>query len=479
MRDIARMMTIPKFVEQALAFVLLLSAIFPVAHGQTEKAPTLPVPGQIVEMTCLADSSQTYALYLPAAYSTTKRWPIVYFFDPGGRGRYPLNLYKQIAESYGFILAASNNSRNFAANQSASVHAVWQDTHVRLSVDEHRTYTGGFSGGARVAGAMAFSCSQCGIAGVIANGAGYPSNKSGEDNLPYFFAVGDQDFNWPEIMTVRREREDAGVPYRVHVFSGSHQWSPPAVMEDAIQWMNLKAMQSGAAAQDQAFIDKMLQQRQSEAAAAEKSKDAVSLLSAYRSLVSDFAGLRDTGEATKKLAALKQSPELKAALKAERDQISQQLDLEREIAPKMRTYESGSAPDQNALRVEIQQAMADLANRATHDKNEAKRLIFRRAFDDMWVSGMEDGEQELAAKHLERAEACFELMSLVKSDPWPSLMLAVTHVSAGNKKQALKDLQDSVRFGLKDATAIESEPRLQALKDDPAYQKIIAGLQHP
>ncbi len=115
-----------------------------------------------------------------------------------------------------------------------------------LRLDEHRSYASGFSGGARVAGAMALSGPPGQIAGVIAHGAGYPSGKAGsKDTLPYFFAVGDQDFNWPEVINIRREREEQGSPYRVRVYAGRHQWAPAAVMEEAVQYMNLKAMQAG------------------------------------------------------------------------------------------------------------------------------------------------------------------------------------------------------------------------------------------
>ena len=101
----------------------------------------------------------SYALYLPTAYAPAKVWPIVYFFDPGGRGRRPVELYKDVAEKYGFVIAGSNNSRNFSPDQSKSVNAIWLDTHLRLALDEHRIYTSGFSGGARVAGAMALGLS--------------------------------------------------------------------------------------------------------------------------------------------------------------------------------------------------------------------------------------------------------------------------------------------------------------------------------
>ena len=144
----------------------------------------LPRPGQIGEVVCGSDHGHSYALYVPSSYTAAKRWPIVYFFDPAGRGRRPLELYKNIAETYGFIFAGSNNSRNFSSDQSASVNSIWRDTHERLSLDERRVYASGFSGGARVAGAMALSCPQCQMAGIIAHGAGYPtSHPDSNDKL--------------------------------------------------------------------------------------------------------------------------------------------------------------------------------------------------------------------------------------------------------------------------------------------------------
>src|SRR5215472_13340213 len=146
-------------------------------------------------LTCASDPAQSYALYLPSVYTPAKPWPIIYFFDPGGHGRRPLDLYKDIAETYGFIFVGSNNSRNFSNDESQTVNAIWQDTHQKLVLDQHRTYSSGFSGGARVAGAMALSCTTCEMAGVIAHGAGYPKGKGRADNLLYFLAVGDRDFN--------------------------------------------------------------------------------------------------------------------------------------------------------------------------------------------------------------------------------------------------------------------------------------------
>lgn len=455
--------------------LLLLSAHF--AECQTAKPVERPNPGQISNVTCAADENQSYALYLPSTYSAAKRWPIVYFFDPGGRGRRPLDLYRDLAETYGFIFAGSNNSKNFSGNQSAAVNAIWQDTHLRLSLDDHRIYTSGFSGGARVAGAMALH-GPGQIAGVIAHGAGYPnSNPTPADGLFYYFAVGNQDFNWPEVISVEHDREKRDQPYRVRVYPGTHQWAPASVMEDALQWFQLKAMQSGALSSDAGFIDRQFQKLRKEADDAEKSHDALTQFGACRSIVVDFSGLRDTAAAAAELAALKQSPALKAASKNEQDQIAEQLTIEREISPKLSAYQSAAAPDLNALRIEIVQAMSGLKDQAMHARHEERRLALRRAFDDMMVEGIENGQQELEARHFDKAESCIDLMREISDDPWPALLLAETHAAMGANKQAIRDLREAVRRGLKDPEVLESETRLQVLSADPEFQKLIAEMK--
>ena len=208
-----------------IAFVLMVLASRP-ATAQAMDARPLSAGAIVESVVCDSDSSQSYALYLPSSYSSIRRWPIIYFFDPGGRGARPVQLYRETAEKYGFVIAGSNNSQNFSTDDlSKTLNAIWQDTHRRLMLDERRIYTSGFSGGARVAGAMALGCGPCHVAGVIVHGAGYPSGErsAARDRMDYFLAVGDLDFNWREVIGIRREREALGQPYREEKFSDPHQ----------------------------------------------------------------------------------------------------------------------------------------------------------------------------------------------------------------------------------------------------------------
>src|SRR5260370_37546526 len=99
-------------------------------------------------------------------------------------------------------------------------------------------------------------CPVCAVAGVIAHGPGYPNSDkpSQKDTVLYFAAAGNRDFNWGEIVELRRKREELGLPYRVEAFEGEHQWASAEIVEEAIEWLQLKAMQTGSLPPEQTFI---------------------------------------------------------------------------------------------------------------------------------------------------------------------------------------------------------------------------------
>jgi hypothetical protein len=68
--------------------------------------------GEIIDdVQSRADASQHYTLYLPSYFTTDHQWPVIFGFDPGGRGRTAVERYQEAAEKYGYI-AGSTNARN-------------------------------------------------------------------------------------------------------------------------------------------------------------------------------------------------------------------------------------------------------------------------------------------------------------------------------------------------------------------------------
>ena len=129
-------------IARILCLIVVLSG--PLLAESTEIWPV----GRIVpKVECLADSRQSYALYLPTKYRNNQKWPVLFLFEPLARGALPVEIIQKAAENFGFILISSNNSRNGPISpQIDGGNAMWRDVQTRFSIDMKRVYFGGFSG---------------------------------------------------------------------------------------------------------------------------------------------------------------------------------------------------------------------------------------------------------------------------------------------------------------------------------------------
>jgi hypothetical protein len=117
-----------------VVLMMIVSVHPPAARPQSADAPVSP--GVVIAaVTPVQNPQQTYALYLPKRYSPLSRWPVVYVFDPLARGELALKQFEHAAELHGFIIAASNHSRNGPwAPQFEAAQAMVNDTQKRFSV---------------------------------------------------------------------------------------------------------------------------------------------------------------------------------------------------------------------------------------------------------------------------------------------------------------------------------------------------------
>ncbi len=129
-----------------LQLSLLVVLALLLMHADAKAGDELP-RGQVIEkVACRAGSSQSYALYLPSAWTPGRHLPILYCVDPGARGKVPVELCSEAAEKYGWIVVGSNNSRNGPNVPLNSIVATqWQDTRERFAPDDRRADAAGFS----------------------------------------------------------------------------------------------------------------------------------------------------------------------------------------------------------------------------------------------------------------------------------------------------------------------------------------------
>jgi predicted esterase len=402
-------------------------------------------PGALLpEVVSLQHSDQSYALYLPSAYSPNKPWPIVYAFDPGARGRVPVDLMRDAAEKYGYIVVGSNNSRNGSGKiQADAVQAIFQDTHARLSIDERRIYFAGFSGGARLSAELAQRCN-C-AAGVILSGAGYQADpKKSRDSFAVFAAVGSFDFNYGEVVALDSALQKLGAPHFLRRFEGPHQWPSGAVLEEALAWLRLQAMKTNREPRDDSFIAAQMAAELERAQSFEKS-DLFSAWFEYRQAEETFATLSDNAKFDSQQKALAGQKPVTDAAKREKQGISDQGKLSAGIYSGLAAL-SNPAPEDNTVprasaRNSVREEILALKARADHESHPDKQRVMKRALGGIFVSAMEAGLSRTAANDTNAARDYFELALAADPDSiWALTNLAVAR-AANDRKGAFEILQ--------------------------------------
>ena len=299
------------------------------AQSASKNVPDFP-RGQIVEsVTCADDQTQSYALYLPSDYTPERPWNLLLAFHPGARGRAFAEKYQAAAEHFGYIVAASNNSRNGSWEVTTkAVRAMSRDVGRRFTVDAQRVYLTGHSGGARVAMEVALGTND--IAGVIASSAGFPDAQPRRSvKFAVFATAGTDDFNYLEM-----RRLDAALtsPHYLAVFDGGHALPPDSVADEALEWLELQAIRSGRRAEDRRLIDALFASRLQRIDRAEGDLAKLHLLEAS---IADFKGLHDVaalqanaGALAKDAAVKKAQSDDRSALGTEARLLGEALDAE-------------------------------------------------------------------------------------------------------------------------------------------------------
>ncbi len=449
-----------------------------VAGCAAAQAPVAFERGVVIpRVTCAAKPEQSYALYLPSNYTPERKWPVLFAFDPAARGRVPADLAKDAAEKYGYIVAGSNNSRNGPPRpQAEAADAMMQDVTTRFAVDPRRMYTTGFSGGARVAVMVALLCGDC-IAGVFAQGAGFPASAppSKDVRFSYFAAVGDRDFNHPELFELEQRLDELGLPHRLRVFEGPHRWAPAEVWQEALEWFELRAMSEGRRPRDDDFIRLRLAQARARATNRERASDLYAAYLEYRALAADFEKLAEVSRFAAKAAEMKFSEATRDGLDREEKEIKRQRAL---TAPYFSAFDTlrATPAERPSLMPQLYSLIQDLRRGAEREKSPEKAR--RRALAQVFAHSYEAGEAALAEKDHAFAIACFELAREARPEaPGPPFGLARAHAATGRKKQALEALREAIRKGLRDAELLRTTPEFAPLQSDPEFQRIVQSLE--
>ena len=180
-----------------------------------------------------------YLIYLPKNYVETKSYPLVFFCDPHGSGVYPINLYKDLADSFEYILVGSNICKNGA-------DIILCEAHIRKTIEEmfssyhilkQNVSIAGFSGGAYYTYHMAHFSTY--FKSIIISGTPIrPIQIEPYPNILCF--AGNADMNYTDLMALDNKLKEVSYPskYFTIEYNGKHEWPDATTFYDAFIFLN-------------------------------------------------------------------------------------------------------------------------------------------------------------------------------------------------------------------------------------------------
>jgi dienelactone hydrolase len=464
-------------IRTGIAAPLFLSLL--AASPRQEAAPPQEFArGEIIEkVLCQADSEQSYALYLPAAYNNGRAWPIIYCFDPRANGRNPVACFREAAETYGYILAGSNNSKNGPWEPSQrAIAAMLADTRSRLSIDSGRIYSAGFSGGAHVALLIPLVLRNPSVAGVIACCNGLPSGISlagYPKDLAVLVATGWNDFNYWPTRKIGPELEAAGISHHLLVFPGEHQWLPPEAARQALSWLELQAMKTGRRKPDDAWIRGRYAEDLRWAQKTESAGRTVDAFLGYSALVADFRSLCDVAEAEGAMGRLQKSRKVQKypeeARAAEEAESQRFREIQRMVNAILQSHD---AQERRAVERKLRESIPSLKG----DTGERPSIAFNpcRPFYLAYAEILKAAAKELDTKESKSAAAFYEVATIIRPDaPGAWYNLAYIYAQTGETKKALAALEKALADGRVDPEEIEKSTDFAPLRKEAAYARIL------
>jgi dienelactone hydrolase len=448
-------------------FTLLLSAA---AQAQAA-APA--VRGQLIErVACPSDPTQTYTLYLPSTYTKDRAWPLLFVFDPRGRGTHAAGIFRDAAERFGWIVASSDNTMSDGAWEpnGRALAAMWPDVRRAYAVDERRLYAAGFSGGATVAWVLARS-SEGALAGIIAAGAPEPRDASADPGtLAWFGSAGRHDFNFLDARALDARMAKAGIPHRLEFFDGGHQWMTPELALRAVGWMEARAMKDGRRPADPSLAAAIVADELAYARALESAGHLTDARRLYGLISSDYSGWEGAASADARARELDANPDLQKARRAEGRADARERD---QAAAAMRTL-GRLAGDDVPMSAELVNALdirrlRDAASGSTYDAGSASRVL-ETVYVQVSFYLPQDFEQR---REFTRAAAALEIATAIFPErPFAWVGLARARAQAGKATGALAALARAVEEGFRNARMVETDPRFAAIRETAEYARI-------
>jgi len=381
----------------------------------------------------------------------------------------PVELYKDLAEKYGYILIASNNSKNGLSPEVSKniTSTLLSECSIRFSIDSRQVYTMGFSGGARVAGSIAIN--QGGIAGVIACGAGLPSNANfANKNFHFMVMVGNKDFNYLEILNVEQQLSSLNIKNNICVFDGKHEWPKKETMEEVFRWLELNSMKNTFKIIDYSLVDKVKEFIDVKIKNASDNKQIIEEYDYNKKAINFLDGLTDITKYESRILNIETSEEYLNAKQNQNNNFSLETGLQQKYSQAFQTQNT------KWWQNEINQINKFIKI----NKNPKQSLVYERVKSYLSLIAFMYSDKTVKMNNFANAEKFLQIYQMV--DPTNSevyYLKATIFNKQGNKQKTFENLNFAIDNGFEDLQRLNEDIEFSSIRQTKEFKQLIEKLE--
>jgi len=302
--------------------------------------------GKVIDTVLVSGSTkESFSLYLPNSFESNKLSPIVFIFDPGAEGKRGIHPFIETSEKYDYILVCSNNTRNGPYDINFEItNRLFEFVFANFKIKQNEVYLSGFSGGSRLASAIAVLTDQ--VTGVVGCGAGFSLEQSHiptTQKFAYVGVCGNRDMNYQEMIRAKGYLQNLGFINTLITYDGSHSWTPSDQILKAFDWLEIQAHLKKIKNIDTGEIYKSYEKVYHTASKAQEENKLLFAVENYERALTTYNSFYTLDSITDKLKKLHRSKPYKSLLKS----VSQSFKKEKELTQKFtkRLFEDYKNPD--------------------------------------------------------------------------------------------------------------------------------------
>lgn len=336
--------------------------------------------GKMIDSVLVSDKTkETFTLYLPNSFDVAKESPIVFIFDPGAEGKRGIQPFIKAAENYGYILVCSNHTRNGPYDRNFDItNRLFDFVFTNFKIKQNEMYLSGFSGGSRLASAIAVLTNQ--VAGVVGCGAGFSLESSHlptTQNFSYAGVCGDRDMNYQEMIRAKGYLQKLNFTNTLITYDGNHSWTPSNQILRAFDWLEIQAHLKGIKKKEASEIYKSYQKVYKQAQVSEKNGNLLNAVENYERALITYNSFYNLDSISNKIKEINKSRAYKNKLKS----VSQAFDKETALTKKFTTRLFEDYKNPNNMKFSWwEKELGKLKKLDEDDDPEMKKMLERLRF---------------------------------------------------------------------------------------------------